>query len=164
MSIRLSVSNYLTQQIHVGRGAVAPLPFLSDLTMFKRFLVVVIGMLTVSFSVDAQKKTSVSFDAGVFDMGAYPSDCCVLSKTFSFTNTGSEKLYFLDAKTDCSCVKVTIPKKPVAPGKRGAIRVDFDGNTKPLGCFSGWIYFASNTDPERFRVRIFASKYKAQAK
>ena len=111
------------------------------------------------FALNAQEgTTTVRFDSEVLDMGEYPSDSCVVTKVFTFTNTGRNPLYFYNTRPDCSCISISIPKKPVQPGEKGSIKVTFDGHAKPEGRFWGWIYFHSNTAPDYYRIRLQATK------
>lgn len=45
---------------------------------------------------------------------------------YSFTNTGNQPLLIMDAKVECSCTKVNLPKEPIHPGSSGVIEVLFD--------------------------------------
>jgi hypothetical protein len=46
--------------------------------------------------------------------------------SFVFTNRGNIDLHILKAEADCGCLSVKSPKKPVRPGKKGIIEVEFD--------------------------------------
>ncbi len=126
--------------------------------MIKKILFLLLLSL-LAFALSAQEGiTTVRFDSEVFDMGEYPPDSCVVTKVFTFTNTGSSPLYFYGSRPDCSCISMDVPKKPVRPGEKGSVRVTFDGHAKPEGRFLSWIYFRSNTDPDYYRVRLLATK------
>lgn len=77
--------------------------------MFTRILFSFVLALSAIFSY-GQDVTSIRFDSSVLDMGNFPSDSCFVTKEFSFTNTGSAKLYFYSSSPDCACVKVALPK------------------------------------------------------
>ena len=141
-----------------------PASLLSFFNMFARIFISIILSLLFASSLCAQDVTTIKFDSYVLDMGSYPSDSCIISKEFAFTNTGDAKLYMLSSSPDCSCISVSLPKKPIFPGKKGVIKVTFDGSSKSLGCFSAWIYFQSNTSPERYRLRMFATKVDKNAR
>jgi hypothetical protein len=47
----------------------------------------------------------------------------VLSFDYEIENTGNEPLVFSDYKVACTCTKVTLPEKPVAPGEKVKILV-----------------------------------------
>ena len=145
----------------IGGARLSPPPFSFLMTrrLFIAFLLSVLSLVCY-----AQKSTTVSFDSKLLDMGEYPADSCVLTKTFTFTNTGDSKLYFYSSRPDCSCITVTLPKKPVAPGRKGTIKVTFDGQAKSVGTFLSWVYFSSNTEPEHYRLRLKATKTEAVQK
>ncbi len=125
--------------------------------MFTRILFSFVLALSAIFSY-GQDVTSIRFDSSVLDMGNFPSDSCFVTKEFSFTNTGSAKLYFYSSSPDCACVKVALPKKPIAPGKKGSFKVTLDASSKSSGLFTSWVYFHTNTSPDRYRMRLYATK------
>ncbi len=125
--------------------------------MFKRIVASVI-LAFLALIAFAQEITTVEFVSNVLDMGTYPSDSCLLTKEFTFTNTGKHKLYFLSSSPDCSCIHVELPRGAVLPGKTGKIKIVFDGKGKPEGYFLSWIYFQANTTPDHFRMRFKATK------
>lgn len=61
---------------------------------------------------------------------------------FKFTNTGKMPLHIMRATASCGCTDVTIPSKPVLPGKTGIIKVSYD--TKELGPFRKTIVIISD--------------------
>ena len=53
-------------------------------------------------------------------------------QVFSFTNTGENDLYIVDAIGSCGCTVPKYPKNiPIKPGESGKIEVNFDSSGRP---------------------------------
>ena len=87
---------------------------------------------------DNQNKTQyqasyaeITFDRIFHDFGAI-KEGEIVKTVFSFTNTGENDLYIVDAIGSCGC---TVPKYPknvaIKPGESGEIEVNFDSNGRP---------------------------------
>lgn len=87
------------------------------------------------------------------DLGEVQSDQPVKSVKFCFTNIGEQDLLITSTSTGCACTTVQHPKKPVQPGKKGEIRVTYDGTAQPAGNFKKTIMVYSND--ARNYTRIF---------
>lgn len=74
----------------------------------------------------ADKLPEVKFETTSHDFGTVKLG---ESKTFEFTfkNTGEADLYIVDSNVFCNCMKLTIPKEPIAPGQTGKIIMKFTG-------------------------------------
>jgi hypothetical protein len=75
-----------------------------------------------------QSYAEITFDRIFHDFGTIKEG--EIAKTvFSFTNTGENDLYIVDAIGSCGC---TVPKYPkniaIKPGESGEIEVNFDSN------------------------------------
>jgi len=73
----------------------------------------------------------ITFDRIFHDFGTIKEG--EIAKTiFTFTNTGENDLFIVDAVGSCGC---TIPKYPkniaIKPGETGEIEVNFDSNGRP---------------------------------
>ena len=78
-----------------------------------------------------QSYAEITFDRIFHDFGIIKEG--EIAKTvFSFTNTGENDLYIVDAIGSCGC---TVPKYPkniaIKPGESGEIEVNFDSNGRP---------------------------------
>jgi len=78
-----------------------------------------------------QSYAEITFDRIFHDFGTIKEG--EIAKTvFSFTNTGENDLYIVDAIGSCGC---TVPKYPkniaIKPGESGEIEVNFDSNGRP---------------------------------
>jgi hypothetical protein len=72
---------------------------------------------------------------------------------YEFTNTGKEPLVISNAKGSCGCTVPQWPKEPIAPGKSGKIKVEFDSKGKP-GPANKQVTITANTDPVQSIIYI----------
>lgn len=99
-----------------------------------------------SKAVDGGNNTNqavISFEERRIDVGTISAkdSCCTF--VFNFTNKGNEALILSKLKTSCSCIIADYSKKPIAPGDKGQIKVNFFTEGKK-GHFSKSIYIKSN--------------------
>ena len=73
----------------------------------------------------------ITFDRIFHDFGII-SEGEIAKTVFSFTNTGNNDLYIVDAIGSCGCTVPKYPKNiPIKPGESGDIEVNFDTNGRP---------------------------------
>jgi hypothetical protein len=77
----------------------------------------------------------------------------VLEYDFRFTNTGEQDLLIANAQASCGCTVPEYSKEPVAPGKTGRIRVQFNSD-KRAGPFNKQITVTANTSPPETMLTI----------
>ena len=116
-------------------------------------LLMLIVVVLLPMSVSAKKQAELKFDETVYNFGTIPEDGGKVSHTFTFTNTGDANLMIIDAKADCGCTIPQFPKEPIAPGKKGVIKVTFDPKYRP-GAFSKIVTIRSNAKNKKARVKI----------
>lgn len=79
----------------------------------------------------------------------------VVSHTFSFKNTGNAPLIIKDVTTLCGCTVTDYPKAPIAPGKKGNIKVTFNSNGK-IGQQHKNVTLHTNCKTETKELKIYA--------
>lgn len=77
----------------------------------------------------------------------------VLKHAFEVTNTGDQPLIISDFKVACTCTKVILPTKPIAPGETIQLIVTFDTTGKSY-FQDRIIYLATNTPKGEEKLRI----------
>ncbi|GAB2551071.1 DUF1573 domain-containing protein [Rufibacter soli] len=97
-------------------------------------------------------KPVMTFKETEFDFGTIKQDKKV-NHTFTFTNTGQAPLVIESATATCGCTVPEWPKEPIAPGKTGTIKVEFDPTGKS-GQQSKQITITANTDPQINQLTI----------
>ncbi len=97
------------------------------------------GGSATSFASDAPKQdktekaqgADIRFNEKQYDFGTIPEDGGPVTHFFEFTNTGSSPLVIISATASCGCTRPTYPTEPIAPGKKGKIKVTFLPEGRP---------------------------------
>ena len=100
--------------------------------------------------------TTIEFAETTFDYGTVKDGEKVVHN-YKFKNTGKEPLIISDAKGSCGCTVPDWPREPIAPGKTGEIKVEFDSKNK--GSEEGAnqskrVTLTANTDPVQTYLTI----------
>lgn len=99
--------------------------------------------------------TTMSFEKEMHDFGSVKEGEKV-THVFKFKNTGDKPLIISDAKGSCGCTVPSYPKEPIAPGKSGEIKVEFDSKGKK-GSETKYVTLNANTIPAETRLTIKAN-------
>ena len=102
----------------------------------------------------AQNPAEIKFDKVVHDFGKFKEQDAVQSCTFTFTNVGEQPLVINQAIASCGCTVPSYPKEPIQPGKKGEIKVTYNGTGKPFGHFKKSITVRTNGKEELTRLYI----------
>ncbi len=104
--------------------------------------------LTASTAFSAKAQTTPVDNGAVIEFSKETNDYGTIKYdsdgycTFEFKNTGKSPLIIANAQGSCGCTIPEWPKEPIAPGKKGAIRVHYD--TKRPGPFTKSVTITSN--------------------
>ena len=74
------------------------------------------------------------------------------TRIFEFINIGNAPLIIEDIKTSCDCAVPKKPEKPIMPGEKATITVEYD--TSKTGGFSKEIIIFSNAKNQRKKIKI----------
>lgn len=77
------------------------------------------------------KVPSIRFERTSHDFGTFPEEGGPVSCTFSFVNDGDAPLVIISASAQCGCTRPSFPQKPIAPGKKGEIKVTYNPQGRP---------------------------------
>jgi len=77
----------------------------------------------------------------------------IVTKVFTFTNTGTEYLIISDAKGSCGCTVPARPSAPIAPGETAAITVAFNSRNK-RGMRNQKVTITANTEPAQTSIYL----------
>lgn len=130
-----------------------------------RFFLFFIGMSVIATTLPAaagsiRERAVVRSDAGepsagqgarlvlpvaTYDFGDVPRKGGMLTRDFVFRNEGSAPLVIVRVLTSCSCFKASFPKRPVAPGDEGVIRVTYEPLKSEPGTFNKVLQIYSNS-------------------
>lgn len=84
----------------------------------------------------------------------------VLEHSYLITNTGDVPLIISDYTVNCTCTKLSLPKRPIAPGESFPIKVTFDTAGKYY-YQDRTIGLVTNTNKKhslRFKVKVTPKK------
>ncbi len=91
----------------------------------KRLLI--IPMLLMVALLAAAKGAEIKFTKTTHDFGNIRANGGRVSCEYEFTNTGDAPLILFSVSNGgCGCTTPTYPKSPIAPGKKGIIKITFD--------------------------------------
>lgn len=124
----------------------------------RKLLIFLFVALTVVLSVSARKpagdgKAMAKFDEQVYNFGAVKEKGGPVSHNFNFVNIGNGNLVILDARAECGCTRPEYPDKPVAPGKKGKVKVTFNPIGR-RGTFEKVVTLRTNGRPGKVRLKI----------
>ena len=120
-------------------------------------------MLIACFTMTmAQQKAQIKFDKTTFNYGEFSESNPVQKCTFTFTNVGNAPLVINQAVASCGCTVPSYTKTPILPGKKGEIRVTYNGKGKFPGHFKKTITIRTNGEPEMIRLYIEGVMKEAQ--
>lgn len=98
-------------------------------------------------------KPKVTFTEYRYDFGNVKEKGGPVSHEFTFTNTGDGNLIIVDATATCGCTKPEYPKNPIAPGKKGKIKVTYNPVGRP-GPIDRTVTVKTNGSPKKVRLKI----------
>ena len=100
--------------------------------MKKILFLMTLLVVGVSFAF-AQTNADIKFDKTTHDFGKFSENSPVVSCVFTFTNIGDAPLVIHQAVASCGCTVPEYTKEPIQPGKKGTIKVTYNGNRQISG-------------------------------
>ena len=95
----------------------------------------------------------LKFETQGSDLGEISSKGGTVVREFAFENTGDAPLVLSQADVSCSCTRVRLPRKPVAPGGKGVVTVSYDPRRQE-GTFHKAIRISANTPEQKHVLTI----------
>jgi len=115
----------------------------------KRILILLPVILFTALSVRAQEAEKrgpeMTFEKTIHDFGEIPFKGEPLTTEFKFTNTGDAPLVIIRTQLSCTCLEAEYPRKPVAPGESGTIKVTYTAK-KETGEFQNTVKIVTNSE------------------
>ena len=109
--------------------------------------------LLAAFVVNASAQAVIKYDKSSHDFGKFDEEK-KQTVVFAFTNTGDEPLVIQQVMTTCGCTVADYTKTPIPAGKKGKIKVTYNGKGKPKGFFRKVITVRSNATNAMTRIYI----------
>ena len=124
------------------------------MTMKKR-LACYMCMLVLSLGCAwAQSKADLKFDKTTHNFGTFSEKDPIVSCVFTFTNVGDAPLVIHQAIASCGCTVPEYTQEPVMPGKKGTIKITYNGTGKYPGHFKKSITIRTNAKTEMMRIYV----------
>ncbi len=105
-------------------------------------------------STSGKKDADIKFDNTSYDFGTFSEKSPVVTCTFTYTNVGEAPLIINQAIASCGCTVPSYTKAPIMPGKKGEIKVTYNGTGKFPGHFKKTITVRTNGATEMTRLYI----------
>ena len=109
--------------------------------------------LLAAFVVNASAQAVIKYDKSSHDFGKFDEEK-KQTVVFAFTNTGDEPLVIQQVMTTCGCTVADYTKTPIPAGKKGQIKVTYNGKGKPKDFFRKVITVRSNATNAMTRIYI----------
>ncbi|MBD5329655.1 MAG: DUF1573 domain-containing protein [Bacteroides sp.] len=122
----------------------------------RKYLFLLIAVLALVPAVAmAKEKTQakISFTEKSHNFGTVKEEGGPVSYEFQFVNDGDGNLIVYEATAQCGCTKPEYPKNPVAPGKKGVIKVTYNPIGRP-GPFEKTVTVKTNAKGGKSRLKI----------
>ena len=126
--------------------------------MKKLFVIMFVGLLTLSMQGQTKEEILKDFTGPVFDFENEVIDYGEIAansdgnRVFKFKNVGKSPLIISQVKGSCGCTVPTKPEKPIMPGETGEIKVKYATNR--IGPFSKTVTITSNAYEDTKVLRI----------
>lgn len=124
------------------------------MTRFFSILLLALAVLTVNAA-----EPDITFEELTFDFGTIAEDGGPVKHEFKFTNTGDSPLMIVNATASCGCTRPDFPKKPVAAGKKGILKVTYLPKGRP-GEFNKTVTVKTNSKKHKkvtLRIKGFVT-------
>lgn len=121
----------------------------------KRFLSFSLMSLMIILPLLAEEpKAEIKFDKVVHNFGKFDEANAIMTCSFTFTNTGNAPLIVTQCVASCGCTVPIYPDKPIAPGKKGVIKVTYNGKGRMTGQFKKIITVMTNAKTKLTRLCV----------
>lgn len=121
-------------------------------------IIVLLLAVLLTLPVMAKKKKDggnplIKFTEQTYNFGNVKEQGGPVSHEFEFFNTGNGNLVILDATAQCGCTRPEYPKNPVAPGKKGKVKITYNPVGRP-GPFRKTVTLKTNAKPRKVTLVI----------
>jgi len=113
----------------------------------------IVSFLSLNMIFAQQNGAAIKFQEKQHNFGTFKEEAGKQIYAFEFLNTGSVPIIIKQVKSSCGCTSPSWTKTPVAPGKTGVIRAEYNPKNRP-GPFNKSLTVISNTQPTTNILRI----------
>ena len=108
----------------------------------------------IAMAMAQTNEAKIKFDKVSRDFGTFLENEPIQECIFSFTNEGNAPLIINQAVASCGCTVPAYTKAPIMPGKKGQVKVTYNGKGKFPGHFKKTITIRTNGNPEMTRLYV----------
>lgn len=119
----------------------------------KKMVFIMMSLLLITGSAFAQEKAVIAAEEVTYDFGAIQEDNGTVIHTFKISNKGDAPLVITRVIASCGCTTPDWTKEPIAPGKKGEVKITFNPKGRP-GPFVKTISVYSNGKTGSFVLTI----------
>lgn len=116
-------------------------------------IVALVALIPVVATAKEKAQAKINFTEKSHNFGIVKEDGGPVSYEFQFVNDGTGNLIIYEATAQCGCTKPEFPKSPVAPGKKGKIKVTYNPIGRP-GPFEKTVTVKTNAKGGKARLKI----------
>lgn len=116
-------------------------------------LIAIVALLVPALAAKPKHAAEITFTETSHDFGTVPERGGKVSHLFEFVNTGKSNLVIKDASAECGCTIPEYPQQPIAPGKKGVIKVTYNPLGRPGG-FSKTVTVKTNGKQKRVYLKV----------
>ena len=127
------------------------------------YVAIAVGVLAVACQSNATEKTvktaapveltSIQWIDSARNMGTV-NEGQVVDISYRFKNTGTKPLVIKNVTVSCGCTVAEKPEEPVAPGKEGVIKAQFNSSGKPGRNNKSIFVYANTTGSEEHKLEF----------
>ena len=125
--------------------------------MAKKLIVGIMALMVFAMPMllDAKSKgvAKIEFNDYSYDFGIVQEKNGMVSHEFEFTNVGDGNLIIIEATATCGCTRPEYPKNPIAPGKKGKIKVTYNPIGRQ-GAIDRVVTVKTNGSPKKVRLKL----------
>ncbi len=116
-------------------------------------IVALVALIPVVATAKEKAQAKINFTEKSHNFGIVKEDGGPVSYEFQFVNDGTGNLLIYEATAQCGCTKPEFPQNPIAPGKKGKIKVTYNPIGRP-GPFEKTVTVKTNTKGGKARLKI----------
>ena len=118
-------------------------------------IVAVLMLICMPLMLNAKKNgvAKIEFSEYSHDFGIVKEKNGMVSHEFEFTNVGDGNLIIIEATATCGCTRPEYPKNPIAPGKKGKIKVTYNPIGRQ-GAIDRVVTIKTNASPKKVRLKL----------
>lgn len=125
--------------------------------MVKKLIVGIMALMVFAMPMllDAKSKgvAKIEFNEYSHDFGIVKEKNGMVSHEFEFTNVGDGNLIIIEATATCGCTRPEYPQHPIAPGKKGKIKVTYNPIGRQ-GAIDRVVTIKTNGSPKKVRLKL----------